>query len=214
MDQPGLPPTTDANVTGQGYAPRRFAIGDAMILVALAACSLGWISRSVTPARIGHYIRMAPSLYRYVYLGGPMPPRPLGFWKRDVMVDYLRSTPVTILAETCLPWLALLTLVFPLFRLRKPRPPWVDLARQPGTAAVLAVFLAILIEVDLRWVGGDVVPTPMPLNIGLAIVLAWTVLGVTRLWRGEASWVDRLGQVLGVCWIALGLVVAADGWAD
>jgi hypothetical protein len=207
MQQPRSRPT--AEPAPPEVLPRRFAIGDAMIVVALAACLFAAFSQSVVPNRIGMYARNAPGLVRYLYLGGPLDSLPFRGLTRPAMVDYLRRTPATILGEVGLPLLPLSTLAFLLFRLRKPRPPWRDLLRQPGSVGVLAAVLAVFVEVDLRWFEVPI-PTPMPLNIGLAVAASWLVLGVSGRWRAEPSWVDRLGLVLGACWIVLGLSVAAE----
>jgi len=196
---------------------RRFAIGDAMIVVALAAFLLAWFSYSPSsktlPGRVRNYFGAAPGLIRHLYFSGPQPATHSRSTPGE-LVSYVWLTPVNILFEIGLPPLFLSTLAFLLIRLRKPRPPWTILLRQPGTAAMLAVAFEIVVEVDIRWFGVEV-PTPTPVNTAVAVIAAWLILGITRLWRTEPSWVDRLGRVLGVCWIVLGVLAAVEiGWGD
>jgi hypothetical protein len=46
--------------------------------------------------------------------------------------------------------------------------------------------------------------------IGGTVAVAWTVLALSRNWESEASWVDRLGRVIGVSAIAVGLLTYAE----
>jgi len=39
--------------------------------------------------------------------------------------------------------------------------------------------------------------------IGLAVATAWLTLALTQGWHPEPAWSDRLGRILGVCWIIL-----------
>jgi hypothetical protein len=41
---------------------------------------------------------------------------------------------------------------------------------------------------------------------GVAVLGAWTVMAAGRRWRTEASWLDRLGRVLGLWWIGTFLI--------
>jgi hypothetical protein len=211
MNQSQIPSV--ANPSSEPTRPdrllRRFTIADTMIVVALVACLFAICSESVAPARIVMYARNAPGLFRYLYLGGPLSTLPFRGLSRPMMVDYLRWTPVTILGEIGFPLLPLSTLAFLMFRMRKPRPPWRELLRQPGMSGILAAVLAVLIEVDLGWLSVPI-PTPIPLNIGLAVATTWCIQAITGLWRAERSWVDRLGRSLCLCWMVLGFVVAAE----
>jgi hypothetical protein len=44
---------------------------------------------------------------------------------------------------------------------------------------------------------------PLEEIIGGVALGAWATLAATRRWRTEASWIDRLGRVLGTIWIGL-----------
>jgi hypothetical protein len=108
------------------------------------------------------------------------------------------------------------------FRLQRPRPSWQQLRRQPGTVAcaLATVFLipAGLMILELHLFSGrpplvawarivdDLKPerlTIVATTIGLAVLVAWIVMNVTRQWKPEANWIDRLGRVLGVGWIIM-----------
>ena len=39
--------------------------------------------------------------------------------------------------------------------------------------------------------------------VGGVALGAWATLAATQCWRTEPTWIDRLGRVLGVCWIFL-----------
>jgi hypothetical protein len=43
-------------------------------------------------------------------------------------------------------------------------------------------------------------------DVGLAVIGAWLVLASGRRWGAEPSWIDRLGRLLGACWIGLFLI--------
>lgn len=40
-------------------------------------------------------------------------------------------------------------------------------------------------------------------DAGLVVLGAWLVLGWSRHWRADASWLDRMGRTLGACWVGL-----------
>jgi succinate dehydrogenase hydrophobic anchor subunit len=134
-----------------------------------------------------------------------------GIWHGQI-VD--RVTAVTI------PFLLQWTVACLLLRLRRPRPNWRRVARQPGTAACVAAMLAIayasfwttLTVIKVRsiqraymkgyipsarsyfyWIYGDPVAFWV-LGAGLTLALGCR-------WRSEPSWIDRLGRILGLAWI-------------
>jgi len=42
--------------------------------------------------------------------------------------------------------------------------------------------------------------------VGLAVAATWIVLFFSGRWRRSADWIDRMGRVVGVLWIVIGLV--------
>jgi hypothetical protein len=112
--------------------------------------------------------------------------------------------------EWGIPLLACWTFSALLIRLRRPRPCFRRLLRQPGAASVfvaLAVFVpwsGLLLVLRMMRGNGDLEFTTVP--TGSALLATWLILGVTRAFRTDRSGIDRLGLVIGVCWI-LELVV-------
>ncbi len=123
------------------------------------------------------------------------------------------------LAILSLPFGLAWTLALIALRLRRPRPPWRILARQPGfLAACMAglafagLLLPLLGGILLGVAPSDRVQVLAAASFGLAAAAmlsgAWLTLIVTRRWRAERSWPDRLGRALGAYWIAQGAVAA------
>jgi hypothetical protein len=101
-----------------------------------------------------------------------------------------------------------------MLRLRRPRPRWIRLMRQPGMAASCAVAVILAFEalrsLVILWKNGPAgwpdVPgywrATQPL-IPYGVAGTWFTLALAGRWRAEPSWVDRLGRSLGVFWIIL-----------
>jgi hypothetical protein len=96
------------------------------------------------------------------------------------------------------PFLILWSFCLMCLRLVRPRPDWHTLFRQPGWWAcfgsVLGVVLASAVEIVL------LVPAPSVI-VPVTVMVAWLVLGVSRKWKAEPSWIDRAGRRLGVLWL-------------
>ncbi len=174
-----------------GQAPRRFVLIDGMILV--AATAVGFALLRVYQGSIA--VDMDKSLlWQHHYWGRVDAAQPL-LWS----------------------W----TMAAVVLRLRRPRPEIRRLLRQPGAVACWVGALitvgmgALTLAVDVivhRIAGVDrELNRPAikdfflfsPWVIGAAVASAWMILWLDRRWRAEPSWVDRLGRVLGVLWIAL-----------
>jgi hypothetical protein len=174
--------------------PRRFNLGDGLILVAVAAFTLamlragGWFER--LPRRFQIWCETLPTMVKdswpYV-VWGPL--------QRDTVATFVDE-----LLQLIFPVLAGLTLAQPLMRLRQPRPTPRELVRQSGLAACLAVVLGTLVLVDLSWVAH--IDFPGPVILLPLLLLLWPVLGLPP-WRSEASWIDRLGRGVGWGWLVL-----------
>jgi hypothetical protein len=86
-------------------------------------------------------------------------------------------------------------------------------ARWPGTAACLAVFMASMFNLLYFWLIGLArtdyarsflaVSVTRPLSIAAGIAVAWSVLLVSGRWRSSRAWPDLLGRILGWAWLAL-----------
>lgn len=143
--------------------------------------------------------------------------------RQDPPIDhFMMGGPVWRLASL---WLGIAAIAWLSIRLRRPRPPLIDLASQPGFSACvagalilayrflnLAVWMAIfglphaeeLYLRQIRYYG---------LDVGLAIGCVWLVQAVGRTWRPQPDWLDRTGRVLGVLWIIISLIAGADNAA-
>jgi hypothetical protein len=162
---------------------RRFGLLDVMILVAAMAMSLA-ASRHVASTTnqrwdLGHPRRLIHIVHDHIGL--------LLFF----------------LSTACL-----------LIRLRPPRPARRRLWCQPGFAAcaaavlgmvIQAMFFVIFIHTRLPgWGWGLFVMQVFWRNwafCGPAVAGAWLALIVAGCWRAERSGIDRLGRVLGACWL-------------
>ena len=97
--------------------------------------------------------------------------------------------------------------------MRQPRPPLGTLLRQPGTVAGLAMVFGLFWGTGgLLWLFPDKFDSMIaaPTAVGGAVVIAWIALALTRNWKPEPGWVDRMGRILGCAAIGtalLGLVV-------
>jgi hypothetical protein len=98
---------------------------------------------------------------------------------------------------------------FFLVRLRRPRPSLRDLLAQPGTVAALAMVFGLF------WGTGGLLAlfpdtvdamTAAPAAIGGAVAAAWGVLALSRRWKSERGWIDRVGRILGCFAIGNGLL--------
>jgi hypothetical protein len=110
------------------------------------------------------------------------------------------------------------TVALLVLRLIPPRPDWESLVQRPGFAATLVasiVLLSLVVKGGMPVIFG-VRPMYLPLetsiwvalrsprtDVGHAVLAAWLVLALTRCWRPERTWIDRLGRALGVFWLVM-----------
>jgi hypothetical protein len=98
---------------------------------------------------------------------------------------------------------------FLLLRARAPRPPWRTLFLLPSTVAVLVVVvgrLGFAAKQHGRVLGHLEEVTERAFGVGLLVLTAWAALIVSRNWRAERTWIDRMGRLIGVVAIASGLL--------
>ncbi len=113
------------------------------------------------------------------------------------------------------------TLALPLLGLRRPRPSWRRLRRQPGmlvgvsfiVAAALDFVCNLYAEFTLSESLYDhvvylVARASNPAPFALSTAVAWTTLAWSGRWRPEASWIDWLGRVLGSFWIISAMFIS------
>lgn len=98
-------------------------------------------------------------------------------------------------------------------RLRRPRPPLRRLMVQPGMAACCAVAIVTAIDA-ISWTiyGAQLDPQHARQMLarywrghsqhpGPAVALTWLGLALSRRWRPEPGWLDRLGRAVGALWL-------------
>jgi amino acid transporter len=190
---------------------RRFTLLDGMILVAAPAVGLG-------------VLRGAGPLSDWMELPGAILAN--WAWDRNLIDQLVGELLLFVMPSAVTTSLAVLAI-----RLRRPRPSWRRLARQPGLVAGLALVAAWVVaglftvvhlasdnNVFGTPVGGVVTNNPgYWLQVfasvgsalgGFAVAIAWGTLALVRRWRPEAGWVDRLGRLVGVGWIVMAVLGA------
>ncbi|MBX6311366.1 MAG: hypothetical protein IRY99_00355 [Isosphaeraceae bacterium] len=144
----------------------------------------------------------------------------------------LMNLPVRSLKQVALavPMLAFWTLAILVLRLRRPRPALHRLARQPGALACGAASLVWLVRWGLLLGIAAMRGPAAPALVGWgnsgsapwwshalyrgAAACAAAVAGawLAAVWGGwrrtEPGWIDRLGQLLGLAWIAFFLIIS------
>jgi hypothetical protein len=178
---------------------RKFGLLDAMVLV--AATALGAFS-----LRLSRFYGLEMLSFFEVYFPGAQDSAYLGIALRLVS-----------------PWLAALSAALLVLRLRRDRPPWTRLLRQPGLTASLAATAAMvaggLLAALTMALGGvpsaddlylRVVP-PITERAAVAVAAVWLVQATGRRWRPEPGWIDRAGRVVGACWV---VVFVLGTWDD
>ena len=191
----------------QNPAPRRFNVGDGLILIAASALTTSvlrsgeWFERF--PGRVSFWAEAFSSLV------GTSPWSLHAMSRREtarlVVAQVLDELFVELLCSVLLG----LTLVQPLMRLRSPRPLFRELVRQSGFVVCLAAIVGTLVFVDLgslAIVGDSLVFVP-----AAVLLLLWPVLGLPP-WHAERSWIDRLGRAVGWGWIVAAASVMLLGF--
>lgn len=177
---------------------RRFNLGDGLILMAGFALTLSllrgtdWFARF--PGRVRFWRVAIPKLLDMtpLYLAwGPFAKSVL----RQIGAEFLGFLGPALLG---------LMLIQPLLRLRRPRPLLLTLTRQPGFVVCVGMIVGAILLFDLFWVAR--VEIPMWAILACAVLLLWPTTGL-RPWQPEASWIDRLGRVVGCGWILFAAIL-------
>ena len=126
-------------------------------------------------------------------------------------------------------WLTPATVALLGLRCRQPRPRLRRLARQPGFVASVAassvfavggllIFLVLAVRLLPTWrfdywrafywplFFRCAFDLRLPNLMGAAVAGTWLILILSGRWHPAKSWLDRLGRILGCCWIALFLI--------
>jgi hypothetical protein len=178
---------------------RRFTLSDAMILVAamavclaVAARQAGWYGRQVL--RIVRHFDQKISEVPNDQNGAEY----RSYLRTERNKDLFRATlKLNYMVNVPFPFILFLSPTLVWLRLRKPRPPWGDLMRQPGAIACMGGVLTALLVPFLGIVFGG-----SWFVLSFAIVpISWLALVASRRWQSEPSWLDRAGRIMGIGWI-------------
>ncbi len=185
---------------------RRFRLVDAMVLIAVAALTLA-MTRS--------YLRCFSVLSSLVTTE-PINVRVMG------VREWLNA---------CVPLLVVISAALWPLRFTRPMDRFRRTARRPGLAVSYATWVALVLALvrsasDLRTllththfptVGflspGDIFVlrvVGMKDFIGSGVAVTWLLLWLGGGWRAEPTWIDRLGRLLGVFWVAFGVALWVD----
>jgi hypothetical protein len=195
------------------YVPRRFSLGDALILMIA-------LSISLERFRAIHFFQSLPRTISWCWhvilqLAGLAPWAGFGTVSKtraEVWLDLFANLDELILRTMC-PVLVGLMVAQPMLRLRHPRPPMSAVARQSGFVICMMgiALVCLLLPIGDMWFSG------FALNLGLTrafiLLMIWPLLGL-RPWCTERSWIDRLGRSIGLGWvvaIALGALLEQMG---
>lgn len=103
-----------------------------------------------------------------------------------------------------------LTVTLLVLRIRRPRPSWRDLMKQPGLVACLVVTMARLLSLQQLMIyyfqGQRLIAIALMLDgvgFGYTVLVAWVTLRLSGGWTPEAGAIDRLGRLVGWGWIAV-----------
>jgi hypothetical protein len=195
-----MPDESHEQSGGTEAAARRLNVGDALILVAALGLGISGIRE-----RIQTFSQRAVA-WRQEYTRFRNDLASVPAISQDEADFAFRSLVVQV-SDECQAWfLSMLVGLTPaqiLMRLRRPRPEWRSLLRQPGFMACSAALIGYLI--DQGWDRSIQLGfARFPFWTSLAPLIVWAILLLLRRCRAEKSWIDRLGRVLGACWIVAG----------
>lgn len=187
---------------------RRFRLLDAMVLVASVAVALA-VNRALPPDYDALDQVRDPAVDAR---GIPLP------------YTYITRTShyLEFGVQLATPHLLTLGLAVVLLGLRRPRPPWPRIARQPGFLAALSASLAGMLltanTLALRAMppsilrGGSLHSRSFSNQadeVGMVVAGAWLAVFVSGNWGRADCWVERLGRLVGIGWILAVVAVRA-----
>jgi hypothetical protein len=190
--------------------PRRFSLGDVLILL---------IALSITLERFRsiNWFRSFPSSLAtcwqmFAQLVGLSPWTHFPAYTRSALATELPLLVIhNLLLPTLCPVLLGLMVAQPMLRLRKPRPPLSRVVRQSGFVISLIgiALVCLLLSIGDWWFSG--VALTLGMTRVMILLMIWPLLGL-RPWHAERSWIDRLGRGVGWGWIlAIAIMAVLEG---
>jgi hypothetical protein len=185
---------------------RKFGVYDSMILIGGIAVWLAYGQQKLA-ILIQQFAALCHTIAAYYGFVSPVSVGPPQFLMKSMAIYW--STVLWYFIQASELLILIATPVFLLMRVRQPRPPLRALIGQPGTVAGLAVTFGLI------WVTGWLHflffgrindGTVTAIAVGVTVALAWTCLALSRQWKAEPSWVDRMGRLLGAMAIAIGIL--------
>jgi hypothetical protein len=184
---------------------RRLLVSDVMLLILAAAIGLA-----------------VYRLFLNTFLGGHQ----VGLPDLQIRTAGLVLVRMMQWIEPTLPVAAAWTVAVPALRVRRPRPSWRRVLRQPGTTACLAAIVGSLwalaafggtLQVTVvrgpadmgpvsAWFFFPILVRELFTYVGQAVAWAWFGQALSGCWRPVPNAIDRMGRTLGAYWILVGLV--------
>jgi hypothetical protein len=189
-----IPPPTQA-------LTRKFGVADAMILVAGFGFALASSTRLLV-ALGEQFSEMCSVIAGY---NSPFYANRPAFWRKWVAIYW--SSVLFYAIRVFGNFLLGMTPAFVIVRLRRPRPPIRALFKQPGFIAGLAIVFGqfwLTGRLHILYFGKLKDATVTGIVVAATVIVTWALLSLSRQWRSEPSWIDRIGRLLGASAIALG----------
>ena len=183
----------------QNPTPRRFSLGDALILLIALSITLERF-RSISlfrsfPSNLAECWQMFSQLVGWSPWTGF-----LAYTRQALMTELFALVIDELLLRTLCPVLLGVMIAQPLLRVRRPRPPLSQVVRQSGFAICMfgIALVCLLLSMGDWWFSG------LALTLGMTrliiLFMIWPLLGL-RPWLKEQSWIDRIGRGVGLGWI-------------
>jgi hypothetical protein len=124
---------------------------------------------------------------------------------------------IAAIHQGSVPFLAAWTVAFLAIRVRRPRPALRWCLREPGMVGCCAASVGLLVNA-LRVLVLAIAYSPDPSvdhfrggnaikayaeQAGFAVIGSWVALALVRRWKPRPCWIDRIGRILGLLWIAM-----------
>jgi hypothetical protein len=185
-DEPTGTINASPDILAQGPVCRRFQLWDGMVLI----------------AAIGGGLALGKMVFAEHYPKWPIPP------------EFHLHYAIACGHSAAVPGLTALSIAYFPIRLRRPRPTLVQIMVQPGFVACFTSSAGVLglVAMFSREARLSVLAEFLSLFIGMGVAMQWFVLWSGGWLKPEPGWIDRMGRLLGLCWIAMPCVLFSSFW--